>query len=98
VTLRARLQSWQQRYPRIGDVRGLGPMLGIELVKDRATKEPDKAFTAALARYCYEHGLIVLTAGTLGNVVRLMMPLVIEDAELEEGLGVLERGFAELGA
>jgi 4-aminobutyrate aminotransferase / (S)-3-amino-2-methylpropionate transaminase / 5-aminovalerate transaminase len=98
VTLRARLGAMQQRYPRIGDVRGLGPMVGIELVKDRATKEPDKAFTAALARYCYEHGLIVLTAGTLGNVVRLMMPLVIEDAELEEGLGVLERGFAELGA
>lgn len=98
VTLRARLCAMQQRFPRIGDVRGLGPMLGIELVKDRATREPDKAFTAALARYCYEHGLIVLTAGTLGNVVRLLMPLVIEDAELEEGLGVLERGFEELGA
>jgi len=95
-TLRTRLEGWKDRYPQIGDVRGRGPMLGIELVKDRVTREPDKQATAALARHCYEHGVIVLTAGTLGNVVRLMMPLIIEDDQLEEGLAVIEQGLASM--
>jgi 4-aminobutyrate aminotransferase/(S)-3-amino-2-methylpropionate transaminase len=92
-----RLEAWRDRYRGIGDVRGRGPMLGIEFVKDRVTKEPDKAFASALARYCYEHGLIVLTAGTYSNVVRLLMPLSIEDDELAEGLAVMEAGLLELG-
>lgn len=92
-----RLEAWRDRYRGIGDVRGRGPMLGIEFVKDRVTKEPDKAFAAALARYCYEHGLIVLTAGTYSNVVRLLMPLTIQDDELAEGLAVMEAGLLELG-
>lgn len=94
--LRTRLLAWKERFPRIGDVRGLGPMLGIELVKDRATKEPDKESTSRLARYCYENGLVILTAGTYGNVIRLAMPLVIGDSELNEGLAVLERGLATI--
>jgi 4-aminobutyrate aminotransferase/(S)-3-amino-2-methylpropionate transaminase len=92
-----RLMGWKERYPRVGDVRGLGPMRGIELVKDRATKEPDKAAAGALARYCIERGLVILTAGTYGNVIRLLVPLTIEEDELEEGLGVIEAGLGEIG-
>jgi 4-aminobutyrate aminotransferase / (S)-3-amino-2-methylpropionate transaminase / 5-aminovalerate transaminase len=92
-----RLRALQERDPRVGDVRGIGPMRGIELVKDRATKEPDKAAASAIARYCWQRGVIVLTAGTYGNVLRLLVPLTIEEDELEEGLGVIEAGFDEMG-
>ena len=77
----------------MGDVRGLGPMRAIELVKDRQTKEPDKASANALAKYCYEHGVVVLGAGTHGNVLRFAVPLVISDDELDEGLTVIEDGI-----
>jgi 4-aminobutyrate aminotransferase/(S)-3-amino-2-methylpropionate transaminase len=95
--LLARLLAWKARFPIIGDVRGLAPMLGIELVKDRATKEPDKDAAGRLVRYCYQNGLILMTAGTYGNVIRLIPPLVIGDDELDEGLGVIEQGFGSLG-
>ena len=95
--LATRLSGWQQRYPRIGDVRGLGPMLGMELVKDRASKTPDPDGTKKLARYCYEHGVIVMTSGSYGNVLRFLMPLVIDHSDLEEGLAVVEAGLRSLG-
>lgn len=98
VALRARLSAWKDRFAVIGDVRGLGPMMGIELVKDRATKEPDKESTGKVARLCYESGLVILTAGTYGNVIRLAMPLVISDEELDEGLGVLEKALSSIKA
>lgn len=94
--LRARLLTWKSRFPAIGDVRGLGPMLGMELVQDRATKEPDPLLTAALVRYAYEHGVVLLKCGTLGNVIRFLPPLTIEDAELAEGLAVIEQGLSTL--
>jgi 4-aminobutyrate aminotransferase/(S)-3-amino-2-methylpropionate transaminase len=94
--LRLRLERWQQQFPIIGDVRGLGAMRAIEFVKDRKSKEPHRDAAAALIRYAYEHGVIALTAGTYGNVLRLLMPLVIEDADLEEGLQVLENGIRSL--
>lgn len=93
----ARLLSWKNRFPVVGDVRGLGPMQAIELVKDRQTKEPDKASANALAKYCYEHGVVVLGAGTHGNVLRFAMPLVINDDELDEGLTVIENGLEVIG-
>jgi 4-aminobutyrate aminotransferase/(S)-3-amino-2-methylpropionate transaminase len=96
--LRDRLLAWKGRFPVIGDVRGLGPMLGMELVKDRNTKEPDKTTTAALVRYAYEHGVVLLSAGTYGNVVRFLPPLTITDDELAEGLAVVEQGLASLSA
>jgi 4-aminobutyrate aminotransferase/(S)-3-amino-2-methylpropionate transaminase len=65
-------------------------MWGIELVRDRETRTPAREETAALTRACWERGLVTITAGTYGNVVRTLMPLVISDDELEEGLGVLE--------
>jgi len=69
-------------------------MWGIELVRDRAARTPAKEETAALTRGCWERGLVTITAGTYGNVVRTLMPLVISDDELEEGLGVLESALA----
>ncbi len=94
--LEARLAQWQKRFPIIGDVRGLGPMRGIELVKDRKTKEPHKEAAGAIAKHCYTHGVVLLTAGTFGNVIRLLVPLVITDAELDEGLDVIEAGFSKV--
>jgi 4-aminobutyrate aminotransferase/(S)-3-amino-2-methylpropionate transaminase len=73
-------------------------MRGLEIVKDRATKEPDAAGAAALARHCYEHGVVLLTGGTHGNVVRVLVPLVIEGDELAEGLGVIEEGLSAIEA
>ncbi len=86
-------RGWQQRWPRIGEVRGLGAMQAIELVKSPETREPAEEETRQIVRYCYEHGLIVLSAGSYGNVIRLLVPLVIREAEFEEGLEVLEAAF-----
>lgn len=92
---RERLAAMQEKYPLIGDVRGLGAMNAIELVKDRATKEPAKEAAAAVTRYCVENGVLVIGAGIFSNVVRLLMPLVITDEQLEHGLDVLEQGIAK---
>jgi 4-aminobutyrate aminotransferase/(S)-3-amino-2-methylpropionate transaminase len=94
--LAARLETWRSRFSRIGDVRGLGPMRALEFVRDRATKEPDKEAAGALARWCWERGLVVLTAGTHGSVVRLLAPLPITDEDLDEGLAVMEAGLEDL--
>ena len=86
--------GWQSSYPLIGDVRGLGAMVAMELVKDRSTKEPAAEQTAALIKRCYENGLIVAKAGAGGNVVRTLMPLVITNEQLDEGLAILEAALA----
>jgi 4-aminobutyrate aminotransferase/(S)-3-amino-2-methylpropionate transaminase len=95
-TLEARFADWQGRFPLIGDARGVGPMRALEFVRDRATKEPHREAAAGLVRYCCEHGVIALTAGTYGNVVRLLMPLCISDEQLEEGLAVMEAGLQDM--
>jgi 4-aminobutyrate aminotransferase/(S)-3-amino-2-methylpropionate transaminase len=74
----------------IGDVRGLGAMMAMEFVKDRDSKEPHKEFTNEVIRKCYEKGLILIAAGTYGNVIRTLMPLTIPDDQMEEGLEVME--------
>jgi len=86
----ARARKWQRRWPIIGDIRGLGAMQAIELVKSAETREPAPQETKQITQYCYEHGLITITAGTYGNVIRVLVPLVITDAEMDEALGVLE--------
>jgi 4-aminobutyrate aminotransferase / (S)-3-amino-2-methylpropionate transaminase / 5-aminovalerate transaminase len=94
-TIGARLDAMQQRFAAVGDVRGRGAMRAMELVADRATKEPlDGAAMSAIARGALERGVIVLTAGTYGNVVRLLPPVTIDDALLEEGLELLEEAVA----
>jgi 4-aminobutyrate aminotransferase/(S)-3-amino-2-methylpropionate transaminase len=85
-----RARDWQNRFPLIGDVRGLGAMRALELVRSRETREPADEKTKAVVRHCYEHGLIVLSTGTYGNVIRLLVPLVISNVQLDEGLDVLE--------
>ncbi|MGQ9560937.1 MAG: 4-aminobutyrate--2-oxoglutarate transaminase [Candidatus Oleimicrobiaceae bacterium] len=93
-TVRARFKQMQQRYSLIGDVRGLGAMNALELVKDRTTKEPAPEAVTEVLGFCYEHGLIVLKAGTYNNCIRTLMPLVISNKELAAGLDILEEGIA----
>jgi len=93
-----RAASWRERFSLLGDVRGVGAMWGIELVRDRGTREPARDETAAVARRCWQKGLVTITAGTFGNVIRTLMPLVATDAEIEEGLDVLENALAAVSA
>jgi 4-aminobutyrate aminotransferase/(S)-3-amino-2-methylpropionate transaminase len=92
----ARAGSWRQKWPLVGDVRGLGAMCAIELVRDRATREPADAETKEIARYCYEHGVILITAGTYNNVIRILVPLVATDEQFDEGLDVIEAALASV--
>jgi 4-aminobutyrate aminotransferase / (S)-3-amino-2-methylpropionate transaminase / 5-aminovalerate transaminase len=90
-TITARFRAFADRHPVVGDVRGRGAMCAIELVADTGTKEPLGADAMnAIVRGCLENGVIVLTAGTYGNVIRLLPPLTIEDTLLEDGLDVLD--------
>jgi len=86
----SRAKAWQRQFAIVGDVRGMGGMCAIELVKDHSSREPHPEATKKIAQYCYEHGLITITAGTYGNVMRILVPLVVSDAQFEEGLDVLE--------
>jgi 4-aminobutyrate aminotransferase/(S)-3-amino-2-methylpropionate transaminase len=87
--IRARLDPLEDEHALVGEVRGLGPMVGIELVADKNTKEPAKAATAVVVNRCHRNGVIILKAGTYDNVVRLLAPLTIEDDDLDRGLDVL---------
>ena len=91
-----RARSWQKKWELVGEVRGLGGMCAIELVRDSRTKEPADTETKELSKYCYEHGLINITAGTYGNVMRILVPLVVTDAQFDEGMDVLEAGLASV--
>ncbi len=90
-----RLRKLAEAYPVIGDIRGRGAMIAIELVRP-GTIEPDAAAAAKVARSCHAAGLIVLTCGTFSNVLRFLPPLVIGEALLDEGLSILETAFAGL--
>jgi 4-aminobutyrate aminotransferase / (S)-3-amino-2-methylpropionate transaminase / 5-aminovalerate transaminase len=93
--VRERLLSIQQKVDYLGDVRGLGSMIAMEFVKDIHTREPDASRTQRIAKLATQHGLMLLTAGLYGNVIRLLYPLVITDEQLEEGLAVLEKAILE---
>ncbi|HEY4411573.1 MAG TPA: 4-aminobutyrate--2-oxoglutarate transaminase [Gaiellaceae bacterium] len=86
--IRGRMEEWQRRYAQIGDVRGLGAMLAIELVEDPESKRPAPELASAVADAAAERGLLLLKAGTHSNCIRVLCPLVIRDSELEEALGV----------
>ena len=92
-TIRARMESWQERWPCIGDVRGLGAMLAIELVSDPATKEPDAETASAVVEAAAERGLLLLKSGIYANCIRVLAPLVLTDAELDEALAVWEEAL-----
>jgi len=89
-----RARSWQRRWLIIGEVRGLGGMCAIELVRP-GTRQPAADETNKITRYCYEHGVVALSAGSFGNVIRVLMPLVITDAQFEEALDVVEAAIAD---
>jgi 4-aminobutyrate aminotransferase/(S)-3-amino-2-methylpropionate transaminase len=93
---RDRLNKMKQKYSLIGDVRGLGSMIGVELVKNRVTKEPASEETIKIRKSCHEHGLLIMTAGALHNVFRFMFPFVINENELELGLNIFEDSIKEL--
>ena len=88
-----RAHAWQQRFPIIGDVRGVGAMRAMELVTDRDSRTPAADETKQLVQYAYEHGVILVSAGSYGNIIRLLMPLVITNDQFDEALGVIERGL-----
>jgi 4-aminobutyrate aminotransferase/(S)-3-amino-2-methylpropionate transaminase len=85
-----RARQWQKRWPIVGDVRGLGGMQAIELVQSTDKREPAADETKQVGQFCYEHGLITITAGSYGNVVRVLVPLLVTSEQLDEGLNVLE--------
>ena len=84
--IRGRMQEWQRRHPQIGDIRGLGAMLAIELVEDPESKRPAPELASAVTAAAAERGLLLLKAGTHSNCIRVLTPLVISDSELDEAL------------
>jgi len=92
-----RLRAMQSRHAAIGDIRGRGAMIAVELVEP-GTTEPDAALTGQIAKACHAAGVVVLTAGTYGNVLRFLPPLVIGHDLLSEGLDVIERAFDSLAS
>ncbi|MBF9073822.1 4-aminobutyrate--2-oxoglutarate transaminase [Streptacidiphilus fuscans] len=94
-TMLTRLRAMQEKFDIIGDVRGRGAMIAVELVKP-GSKDPNPEATAALAKFCHNEGLLVLTAGTYGNVLRFLPPLVMPQDLLVEGLDIIENAFAAL--
>ena len=94
--IRNRLQRMQANLPCIGEVRGLGGMIAIELVRNRDAQQPDVDLTKALVQRCATNGLVLLSCGIYSNVIRFLPPLTISDGLLDEGLAVLERTLTDL--
>ncbi len=94
--VRSAFNRLQESYEIIGDVRGKGPMLAMELVRDRETKEPATDEAKKLVNLCYQKGLVLLSCGNFGNVIRTLMPLVITDEQLDRGMAILEESLREL--
>src|SRR6266487_2881391 len=92
-TIRARMLTWQERWDAIGDVRGLGAMLAIELVHDRTAKDPAPELASAIVEAAAERGLLLLKWGIYSNCIRVLVPLVVSDAELDEALAVWEQAL-----
>ena len=89
-------RDWPQRFPLIGDIRGVGAMRAIELVRDRSTREPAAEETKRVLQACHRRGLLIISAGTFGNVIRMLVPLVATGSQMEEGLRVLGDALAEV--
>jgi len=93
---RKRAAKWQSQWELVGEVRGLGAMQAMELVRSKSSRRPADEETRHVAQYCYEHGLVLITAGSYGNVIRLLMPLVVTDAQMDEAMDVLEAALAHV--
>ena len=90
------MQTWKEKYNRVGDVRGVGAMQIVEFVKDRQTKEPDMDTAMAVLKDAVKHGIILIRAGLYSNCIRLLPPIVMTDEQLREGLQVLEDAIARI--
>jgi 4-aminobutyrate aminotransferase/(S)-3-amino-2-methylpropionate transaminase len=95
-TARARMLQWYQAFPLVGDVRGLGAMMAIELVRDSVQRTPAVEETAAVLSGARERGLILIKAGLFDNVVRLLMPLVTTSEQMERGLDILQATLTDI--
>jgi len=91
-----KFKEFQEQFEVVGDVRGLGAMVGMELVTDRKTKEPATALTKQLINLCREKGLLMVSAGTHSNIIRPLMPLVITDEQIDKGLSIIEESLSGL--
>ena len=94
--MKSRLQEMKERSPYIGDVRGMGLVMGVELVKDKKTKEPAPGLTRKLIDLAAENGLLIGSVGIFGNVIRVAPPLVISEAESHESLDIFEKALSLL--
>lgn len=94
--IRTRFDKMKHEHNEIGDVRGLGAMIGIEFVKNNDPRQPDSDFCSAIVKNCSERGLILLSAGTYKNVIRILSPLVITDEQLNQGLDIIEEVINKL--
>jgi 4-aminobutyrate aminotransferase/(S)-3-amino-2-methylpropionate transaminase len=97
-TIMDRFLGFQEKYSVVGDIRGLGAMVCMELVTDRKTKEPARDFTKKLVNTCREKGLLMISAGTFSNIIRPLMPLVITDEQLNKGLSIIEKSLEAVSA
>ncbi|MCS6836537.1 MAG: 4-aminobutyrate--2-oxoglutarate transaminase [Anaerolineae bacterium] len=95
-TLRDAFEAWQRRYPQIGDVRGLGPMLGLEFVSDRQTRQPAPHLVSQIVERARERGLLLLKAGMYGSVIRVLVPLVASDDDIDQALDVFAAALADV--
>jgi len=91
-----KFQAFQKKYPFVGDVRGLGAMNCMEIVMEKKSSKPNADLTKTIVRRCYDKGLIILTAGGYGNVIRQLVPLVVTNEQLDKGLRILEEVMAEM--
>jgi len=94
--LQARAERWQGRFARIGDIRTFGAMVGIEFVESRISKEPATEYAANLKAECLRKGLVLISAGTYSNVIRFLIPLVIDNSTLHHGLDIMESAMCAL--
>jgi 4-aminobutyrate aminotransferase/(S)-3-amino-2-methylpropionate transaminase len=93
-----RARRWKNQYALIGEIHGLGAMRALELVRNVETREPAGEEAKRIVRYCYEHGVLTISAGTFSNIIRLLMPLVITDAQFEEALSVMEDALSSVSS
>jgi 4-aminobutyrate aminotransferase / (S)-3-amino-2-methylpropionate transaminase / 5-aminovalerate transaminase len=97
-TMRTRMDGWRERFDAVGDVRGLGAMLAVELVRDRETKDPDPDLATAVVEAAAARGLLLLKAGIHGNCIRVLCPLVVTDEQLDEALAAWEEALEAASA
>lgn len=90
---KSKFDAWKEKYEEVGDVRGIGSMMGIEFVTDKESKTPNAAFVSSIVAYAANHGLLIENAGVYSNVIRFLCPLVVTDEQLERGLEILEEAI-----